>query len=179
MKKTNLTPVLAGALLILFTSCQQNETEIQVAEPAADSIQAEPAPEPTTTGYDSLAAQQYGADEYGMRKYVVAFLSKGTNHGLDSAAEAELQLAHLQNIGRMALEGQLALAGPFMGEGDIRGIYIFNVKTLAEAEELTKSDPAIQAGSLVMELREWYGTAALMAVGDIHKTLSQKSLLEM
>jgi uncharacterized protein YciI len=50
---------------------------------------------------------------------------------------------------------QLILAGPFMGDGEIRGIYIFNVKTLEEAKALTETDPAIQAGSLVMELLPW------------------------
>jgi len=40
------------------------------------------------------------------------------------------------------------------------------------------SDHAIQAGSLVMELKEWYGTAALMAVNDIHETISKRGITE-
>ena len=166
-------------MLLFFAACQQCETETPVAEPATDSAQSIPAEATQTTGYDSLAAQQYGADEYGMRKYVVAFLYKGPNRDLDSAAAAELQLEHLQNIGIMAMEGKLALAGPFQGGGDLKGIYVFNAQTLEEARELTNSDPAIQAGILRMELKEWYGSAALMAVGDIHKTLSKKSLMEL
>lgn len=30
------------------------------------------------------------------------------------------------------------------------------------AEDLIRTDPVINAGSLTMELREWYGSAALM-----------------
>lgn len=45
-----------------------------------------------------------------------------------------------------------------------------------EAEKLTNTDPAIQAGLLAMELKEWYGPAALMAVNDLHKTLSKQSI---
>ena len=179
MKRTHLMSTLAVALLLFFTACQPCETENAATEPAADTSEAVAEEPPTTPGYDSVAAEQYGADEYGMRKYVVAFLYKGPNRDLDSAATAELQLAHLQNIGLMAMEGKLALAGPFLGEGDLKGIYVFNAETLEEAQALTESDPAIQAGSLRMELREWYGSAALMAVGDIHKTLSQKSLMEL
>ena len=78
----------------------------------------------------------------------------------------------------MAESGKLVLAGPFFGDGEIRGIYVFNVSSLEEAETLTKIDPAIQAGSLEMELVEWYGSAALMEVNEIHKTLSRKSITE-
>jgi hypothetical protein len=50
------------------------------------------------------------------------------------------------------------------------------VATVAETERFTNTDPAIQAGSLMMELKEWYGSAALMAINDIHKKLSRESI---
>jgi uncharacterized protein len=139
------------------------------------------APEPKSTelavveelGYDSLRAQQYGADDYGMRKYIIAFLKRGPNRDLPKAEADSLQAAHMANIGRMADAGILAIAGPFFDDGDLRGIYIFAVESIEEAEELTKTDPAIQAGSLVMELKEWYGSAALMAVGEIHDKIAK------
>ena len=127
----------------------------------------------TTIGYDSVRAAKYGADDYGMRKYVMAFLKRGPNRPTDSLRAAELQAAHMANIGRMAEEGKLALAGPFFGDGELRGIYIFNVESIEEAEALTNSDPAIQAGSLVMELKEWYGSAGVMAINEIHPTLAK------
>lgn len=127
-------------------------------------------------GYDSVKAKAYGADQYGMKSYVMAFLKAGPNRDLDSAAAMELQSAHMKNIGRMAKEGKLLIAGPFLDDGEIRGIYIFDVPTIEEAEALTNTDPAIQAGSLVMELKPWYGSAALMAINDIHSTLQQSSV---
>jgi len=128
--------------------------------------------------FDSARARDYGADEYGMKKYVMAFLKKGPNRDLDSTEAASLQIAHLNNIRKMAEQGKLVLAGPFFDEGDIRGIYIFNVDNIREAEELTQTDPAIQAGSLIMELREWYGSAALQALNEIHKTIEKKKITE-
>lgn len=128
--------------------------------------------------YDSLLAQKYGADDYGMKKYVMAFLYRGPNQSLDSARKAELQRAHLQNINRLAEEKKLIVAGPFFGKGDLRGIYIFDVQSVAEAEALTNTDPAIQEGSLKMELLEWYGSAGLLALEDIHKKLTRKSVME-
>ena len=132
----------------------------------------------THTGFDSVRAVKLGADQYGMKKYVMAFLYRGSNRDLDSAKAMELQMAHLENIGRMAEEGKLALAGPFLDTGDLRGIYIFNVETVEEAKALTETDPAIQAKSLVMELKPWYGSAALVEVNEIHKTLSKKEVTE-
>jgi uncharacterized protein YciI len=80
----------------------------------------------------------------------------------------------MENINRMAAEGKLVIAGPFADDGPIRGIYIFDVPTVAEAEALTRTDPAIQAGSLAMELHPWYGSAALMMVNEVHERIQQK-----
>lgn len=123
--------------------------------------------------YDSVLAQKYGADKYGMKKYVIAFLKRGPKRSKDSLEAANLQKAHLDNINRLAKEGKLVLAGPFLSDGDLRGIYVFDVQSIEEAKELTETDPAIQKGSLVMELHEWYGSAAVMAIPEIHKKLEK------
>ena len=128
--------------------------------------------------YDAEKAKKYGADDYGMKKYIFAFLKRGPNRDFPEDKAKELQNAHMQNIIRLANEGKLILAGPFFGDGDLRGIYIFDVPTLEEAKALTETDPAIQAGSLVMELMEWYGAAALMAIPEIDQTLQKKSVVE-
>jgi len=132
----------------------------------------------TLTSYDSLLAKQYGADDYGMKQYVVAFLKRGPNRNMDSVETERLQKAHLKNIVRLGKEGKLICAGPFLDDGDIRGIYIFNVKTIEEAQKLTQTDPAIQKGSLIMELHPWYGSAALMAIQEIHPTIEKKNVTE-
>lgn len=163
--KSFFSVVILFLAVILFNSCNCKETENK----ATTSIQPI---------YDSIKAQKYGSDPYGMKKYVMAFLKKGPNRDLDSIQSAALQKAHLENIFKMADSGKLILAGPFMDHDSIRGIYIFDVATIEEARKLTETDPAIKAGSLVMELREWYGSAALMEVNTIHKTLEKKSIIE-
>ena len=123
--------------------------------------------------YDDQLAIKYGADEYGMKQYVMAFLKRGPNRPADKDEAAKLQAAHMANIGRLVDEGKLVLAGPFLDDGDMRGIYIFDVRTVEEAEALTATDPAIKAGSLTMELHPWYGSAGLMAVGSVHKQVQK------
>ncbi|MDX2361295.1 MAG: YciI family protein [Crocinitomicaceae bacterium] len=123
--------------------------------------------------FDSTYAASLGADEYGMHKYVMALLKEGPNRDYDKAYGDSLQAAHMANIGRLAEEGVLVLAGPFLDDGELKGIYIFDVETIEEARALTESDPAVQAGSLVMELHPWYGSAATMAINEIHEKIAK------
>ncbi|OCX54801.1 hypothetical protein BEL04_04525 [Mucilaginibacter sp. PPCGB 2223] len=128
--------------------------------------------------YDAALAKKLGADEYGMKKYVMAFLKEGPNREKDPIKAAALQKAHLQNIIRLANEGKLLIAGPFLDDQPVEGIFIFNVSTIEEARALTATDPAIKAGSLTMELRPWYASAALMEVYATHKKLEKKSVAD-
>ena len=162
MKTNTLLNISIIALFFLFISCKENKTvNVNNDESVTESV------------YDSILAKKFGADDYGMKKYVIAFLKSGPNRTKDKVKATELQKAHRSNISRLAKEGKLVLAGPFLDNGELRGIYIFNVSSLEEAKELTNSDPAIQAGSLEMELKEWYGTAGLIGVNDLHKKVTK------
>lgn len=130
---------------------------------------------PPANEFDPELAKKLGADDYGMKKYVLAFLKRGPNRSTDSATAAKLQQAHLKNITRLA-KGKLSLAGPFLDNGELRGIYIFNVESVEEAKRLTETDPAIKAGSLVMELKPWYGSAALQLVNDYYEKTAKIKL---
>ncbi len=155
-----------AALIVLIAACSPPQ---QGAVPVAES------PQPTEEGgvYDEQLASELSADEYGMAQYVMAFLKRGPNQGQSEEEAAELQKAHLANIQRLADDGKLLLAGPFMDDGDIRGIYIFDVTSIEEARELTATDPAIQAGRLEMELRPWFGSAAVRRVNAIHERIAK------
>jgi uncharacterized protein YciI len=152
--------------LIMVVACDP------VQKPVVDSDNTES----SEITYDSLLAQQLGADAYGMRQYVMAFLKAGPNRSQDSLEAAQLQRAHLDNITRLAEEGKLVLAGPYLDDWEVRGIYVFAVKDMEEAESLTATDPAVQAGRLIMELHPWYGSAALMKLGDLHKAIAKQSI---
>ncbi|GAB3916875.1 YciI family protein [Mucilaginibacter boryungensis] len=132
----------------------------------------------TNALYDEALAKKLGADDYGMHKYIMAFLKTGPTKIADKAKMAEVQMAHLKNISKLADDGKLVVAGPFMDRGDVEGIFIFDVNTIEEAKALTETDPAIRAGVLVMELRPFYCSAALMEVTKIHKKLAKKNFID-
>lgn len=127
--------------------------------------------------YDEALAKKLGADDIGMKKYVMAFLLRGDRVSEYTPEQRqEIQAGHMANIGKMADLGKLVLAGPFFGNEDLRGIYVFNVQSLEEAKALTETDPAIIAGVLKMDLKEWYGSAGLMMVNEIHAKVAKSSI---
>ena len=153
--------------LALVASCSSPQQ-------AAQQVAQEPVSTPEEgTVYDEDLATKLRADEYGMAQYVMAFLKRGPNQGQSGEEAAELQKAHLANIQRLADEGKLLLAGPFADDGEIRGIYIFDVTTIEEARSLTATDPAIQAGRLEMELHPWFGSAAVRQVNATHEKIAK------
>lgn len=137
------------------------------------------APAPATApavppGYDAALAQRLGADERGMRSYVLVVLKTGPNRVPDGPDRDAMFRGHFANMKRLADEGKLALAGPFDGVDGWRGLFVFAVRDIEEARQLTASDPVIAKGEMVAEFHRYYGSAALMLVPETHDKLAKK-----
>lgn len=131
----------------------------------------------TETKFDEKLVKSLHADEYGMKKYVFCLLKSGTNTTTSKEETQKLFEGHMTNINKLAKEGKLVVAGPFMkNDRNYRGIYIFNVETVQEAEALVATDPAIQAKLLEAELTPWYATAALQETVKIHEKIAKKKM---
>lgn len=116
----------------------------------------------TNPNYDSELAKKLGADDYGMKSYIFVMLKTGSNESTDKAYKDSCFTGHLANITRLVKENKLIVAGPLgKNENAYRGIFILNVTTFDEANELLKTDPAINAKFLEADLYNWYGSAAL------------------
>ncbi len=93
-----------------------------------------------------------------MSTVYLGFLKKGPNRR-DGDGETpeiqELQKAHIANINRLADLKKLVAAGPFGDDGNLRGIFVFRVVSLQEAQELSATDPMIKIGRLAIELHPW------------------------
>ena len=109
--------------------------------------------------------------------FVFVFLNKKQHtEELPKEKEDALMEGHMANINRLAAQGSLIMAGPMSTDEDIRGIYLFDVSTIEEARKLTETDPAIQAGSLILEMHPWYSSAALMEIPRLHKVGAKKGM---
>jgi uncharacterized protein YciI len=127
--------------------------------------------------YDEKLAKSLNADERGMKQYVFCILKTGSNTTATTEEKDNLFKGHMANITRLAQEGKLVVAGPFMkNDRNYRGLYIFNVNTIEEAKNLVATDPAVKENLLEAELTLWYGSAALQETLKIHKKIVKSKI---
>lgn len=116
----------------------------------------------TNPNYDIDLATKLGADDYGMKMFVFTILKTGGNKSTNKEARNTAFSGHMKNIDRLVASKKMIVAGPFeKNDKTYRGLFILNVATIEEAKLLLKTDPAIKANYLEVELYEWYGPAAL------------------
>lgn len=154
-----------AALALLPACAATGETPPEAASPAA---------------YDAALAEELGADEYGMRAYVLAILKTGPKDAeiTDKDQRAELFAGHFSNMGRLAEEGKLVLAGPLGGEDGRRGLFVLNTPDIATAQAWVASDPTIAAEVFTVDYSKYYGSAALMQVNDVHATIQKTGVAD-
>jgi len=89
-------------------------------------------------------------------EHTFAFLRMGPKRGeITGEPLQELMKGHMANIGRLASERALLVAGP-LGQGnpepELRGVFVFATPDVAQAHALCASDPSIAAGVFAAEV---------------------------
>lgn len=87
--------------------------------------------------------------------YVIGIVKQGENWKKDSLRAFELQEQHLKFLDYLVANNKLIASGPLTTSSDARGLYIFRVKTIKEAEELTAKDQAMSEGWISMDFYVW------------------------
>jgi len=149
MSRKVLSMLCAGLLLAAGAA----GAETRIAKPAV---------------YDAALAKSLGADEHGMRSYVLVILKTGPKKVTDKAERARIFAGHFANMGRLASEGKLAVAGPLDGKEERRGIFILATSDIDEARTWVATDPVIESGEMVAEYHKFFSSAALMMVNEVH-----------
>ena len=123
--------------------------------------------------YDEALARSLGADDNGMRAYVLVILKTGPTPVPAGPDRDAMFRGHFANIERLAGEGKLAYAGPLDKVDGWRGLFILAVDDLEAARKIVATDPVIISGEMVAEYHKHYGSAALMAVNELHHKIAR------
>ena len=141
-----------AAMALLATAWASGQTPAPAAKPV----------------YDAELARKVGADDRGMRKFVLVILKTGPTRVPAGKERDEMFKGHFANISRLADEGKLVLAGPLDGQEGWRGLFLFPVGDIEAAKQLVATVPVISKGEMVAEYHAFYGSAALMLIPDAH-----------
>ena len=71
---------------------------------------------------------------------------------MSKEAGEKLQEEHMANIHKLGAENKLVIAGPFLEDTAVRGIFVMQAGSAAQAQEWADSDPAVKAGRLSPEV---------------------------
>ncbi|MBB1061480.1 YciI family protein [Marilutibacter spongiae] len=140
---------------------------------AGTALASEPSPVPA--GHDAALAEKLGADEYGMRRYVLVILKSSDTPVPAGASRDAMFKGHFANMKRLADAGTLVLAGPLDGVDGWRGLFVLAIDDVEAAKAIVATDPVVAQGEMVPEFHAYYGSAALMGVNEVHARIARAS----
>lgn len=159
--------VKPAVILLLLTSCLENNTEEVLKFEADELPTTETSIKKLKNRLDSLGYQTFNYvnpstnDTVLMQQYFIAFLKSGPNRTQNKLEADSLQVLHLEHLQQMYDLGYADISGPFGDNGDIRGITIYNVPTLQMADSLANLDPMVKSGRLLIEVHPWWAGKGL------------------
>lgn len=123
------------------------------------------------------AAQRYPAPA-DMLTIHIAMLYRGPAATKESTPDTQkLQEAHLAHITKLAKEGHALIAGPFGGDGDLRGVIFLKAANADAARALEADDPAVKAGRLRIEIVSFMTASNWFSFGPVKDDLSMRQFV--
>jgi uncharacterized protein YciI len=100
-----------------------------------------------------------------LEKYSLLLVHRGDKWDPKSPVPQDLVKHHLAYLMGLMQQGQLALAGPFHEDGELKGIFIYSVP-MDQAMKLEAEDPMVKNGFFKIEGHPWATAKGVLAAGQ-------------
>ena len=154
-------------VLVMKTRGVEQARELVAADPRVKAGQLNAdvfpwwGPDNIGKGY-AAAVEANPSVEPPMVTYQLALLRAGPHRNQPEAEAERLQAAHLAHLKALTQAGKRVAGGPFLHDGDLRGMSVYAVP-LDEARRLSTADPALKAGRMVVEFYPWSVAAGVFS----------------
>ena len=108
----------------------------------------------------AVAAPGRSAQEpkYEMGTFYMCLLIKPPNVSINQ----QLVQSHLKHVQGLIASGKAAIAGPFINDERIAGIFVLNASSPEEARAIEEADPFVKEGGFSIEVLKWWAAKGIM-----------------
>jgi uncharacterized protein YciI len=100
--------------------------------------------------------------KYEMGTFYLCLLVKPANWSADKMPEAQVVQAHFKHVQSLVASGKAAIAGPFVDNTRIAGVFVMNVSSADEARALEEADPLVKSADFSVEVLKWWAAKGIM-----------------
>ena len=99
--------------------------------------------------------------KYEMGTFYVCLLIKPANFSVSQAPQQLIQ-NHFKHVQALIANGKAAVAGPFVDDNRIAGVFVLNAASPEEARALEEADPLVKEGGFSIEVLKWWAAKGIM-----------------
>ncbi|HMC30438.1 MAG TPA: YciI family protein, partial [Candidatus Angelobacter sp.] len=100
-----------------------------------------------------------------LEKYALLLAHQGESWDPKSPAFQDVVNKHVPYLKSLIDQGKLAVAGPFLDGGELKGVFIYSVP-IEEAMKLENEDPMVKAGNFKIEGHPWATAKGVLTPGQ-------------
>src|SRR5689334_10068523 len=99
--------------------------------------------------------------KYEMGTFYICLLIKPENF---SRAQAPKDLIgeHFKHVLKLIADGKATVAGPFLDDTRVAGVFVLNASSAAEAKVIEEADPLVKSGGFKVEVLKWWAAKGIM-----------------
>ena len=122
----------------------------------------------------ALAADRKSSPQepkYEMGTFYVCLLVKGAKYNAaETPQNASWGPGHIKHMTGLVDSGRVVIAGPFIDDARIRGLWVMTATSVEDAQSWAEADPGVKAGHFAVEILKWFAAKNVIKKPDMPLT---------